>query len=583
MAVLVALGLLLSQDSMADLLRRLRDDDPAARDAAAAAVLSRWKDWSDPDLDTLRRAADGDDVEVAARAREAVQRIRLRRSLGPAAVQELGGLDADLVRGTPEQRGAALKAVATLAGLGRLPEEALQGLVTHAAEQRWGLPPRDVVDLAKPDPRTFAPLVARVVADPDPALARTAVDLLDEARAVEHFGAVVARLKDPQFSAACAYVLAQTAARAHAPAVAASGAPQAPWILGHMGAVDQAPAAEALLASKDAADLRAGAEALGRMADASRAERVAALLGHEDADVRAEAAAALGRMRTGAAQLVPLLRDRESRVQFATADALAAIGDASVAPAVAALLRDRDTSHLGFAAQVLGRLKAKDRAEDVAALLRHNQPWTRSQAIRALARMEAVDRLGELIALVDDEWDLVRTTAAIALGEMADLAWPKPRREEAARVLRAAAVKDPAAETRIAAGTAVLRLEGPDAVLERRLLEDVEADAADAPSALLEALERLHEKEGVAKLDRTLELTAAVDSPEALRAAVARAGLELARDVRLAGRVPAGRTTLRAVLAQMCEGTVPHVEGPRLHVLSQARALAAWKAYPRNK
>ncbi len=584
MAALAALLLLLPQDSMGELLRRLRDDDPDARDAAAAALLSRWQDWSEADLDTLRAAAAGKDVELAARARDSALRIRIRRRLGAAALEELKGVDGDLVRGSSAQRVVTLKAVATFAELGRIPESALAGLVQLAAEQRWNLPAQDVLALALTSPRPFAPLVAPAVADPDPRIAKAAIELLDRSGAVEHYGVLVARLGDPALGPAAADVLGQAAARAHAPAVAALATPMAARVLGRMGAIDHARGVADLLGGGDADTLRIAVEALGRMSASGHAEAAAGLLGHEDAFVRAEAATALGRMRAEAPRLVPLLRDRESRVQFAAAEALAQIGDASVVPAVAALLRERDTSHLGFSAQVLGRLNARERAGEVAALLLHNQPWTRSQAARALARLGSLPHLGALTGLVDDEWDLVRTTAAIALAEMADLEWPKDRRAAAAKALRAAAVKDSTAETRIAAAAAALRLEGADADLERRLLQDVDADAADAPAALVEVLALLHEREGWAKLDREIEMDAPVDSPELLKAAARKAGLALAaEEFRLLGRVPAGRTTLRRLLAHFCEGAIPHVEGSRVRPLSLPEALAAWRAYPRKR
>lgn len=589
MGAITALLLLLPQEAMSDLLRRLRDDDPAARDGAAAALLEGWETWSEEDLRGLRASAADADVELAARARGTALRIDIRRRLGRAALDELKGIDADLLRGTPEQRVAALKHAATLAELGRIEEDALLRLVRLAAEQRWPLPLREVLLIAITCPRPFAPLAALGVGHPDPDLAASAVDLLERSGSLEHHGALVARLGDPRLEVVCADVLGHTGARALAPAVAEKvrqGSARAAQVLGRMGAVAYAKDVAALLASTDPDTLRLAVEALGRMSAAAHAADLAPLLAHEDAFVRAEAAWALGRMGTGAATLLPLLKDRDGRVQAAAADALAWIGDRSVVEDVAALLAERDTSRLGFAAQVLGRLGAKDRADAIAALLRHNQPWTRAQAVRALARLGSLRHLDLLIELVDDEWDLVRTTAAVALGEMADLDWPAASRAEAAKRLRTASLKDPTAETRLAAAAAALRLDGPDAEIERRLLQDVEAGDPDAPGALLETLSRLHEAEGRSRLDREIVLPVPADGAAELQKAAAQAGLilEIPEGYRVCGRMPAGKTTLRRLLAGFWDGAVPQIEVKSVRPLSVPDALAAWrKLYPRNK
>jgi HEAT repeat protein len=591
-ALALVLALTGAQDPIADQLRRLRDDDPAARDAAAAAILDGWKTWTAADLDALHAAAADPDVEVAARARQTALRLEIRRRLGAAAFAELPDVDVALARGTAERRVAAFKDVAILVELGRVPDTALLSLARLAAERRWPLPAADVLALAITCVRPLAPLVAPVVAEADPILAKAAIDLLGRAGAVELFDWIVPRLASAELRAAAIDVLGQTDARAHAPAAAkllrAGDEPTraaAAEVLGRMGAIEHAAEVAALLRGNGADTLRLGAEALGRMSAADHAEAVAKLLGHEDAFVRSEAASALGRMRALAPRLVPLLRDPESRVKVSAADALAAIGDASVVPDLAALLSEKDTSLLGFAAQVLGRLGAKERADDLSALLLHNQPWTRAQAARALARLGSLKHLDLLIDLVDDEWDLVRTTSAIALGEMADLEWPKEKRAEASKRLRTSAVKDPSAETRVAAASAALRLDGADEDLERRLLRDVNPEDADAPGALLETLARLREPEGRAKLDREIALDAAVGSADALKAAAAKAGLKLAlpEEARVIGRAPAGRTTVRRLLALFWDGAVPHVTGATVRPLPPTAALAEWRDYPRKK
>jgi len=66
-----------------------RSDDAAQRDRASEEVLSRWKEWTDADVEALRRASEDPDAEVAGRARDSVRRVLARRRCGASADEAL--------------------------------------------------------------------------------------------------------------------------------------------------------------------------------------------------------------------------------------------------------------------------------------------------------------------------------------------------------------------------------------------------------------------------------------------------------------------------------------------------------------
>ncbi len=72
-----------------------RSDDAAQRERASERAVAEGRGWTDADVDLLRRACADPDVEVAARAKEALSRIEPRRALG-AKVEEVEALVREL-------------------------------------------------------------------------------------------------------------------------------------------------------------------------------------------------------------------------------------------------------------------------------------------------------------------------------------------------------------------------------------------------------------------------------------------------------------------------------------------------------
>ena len=100
----------------------------------------------------------------------------------------------------------------------------------------------------------------------------------------------------------------------------------------------------------------------------------------------------------------------------------------------------------------------------------------------------------------------------------------------------------------------------------------------------IRTLARLREPEGRSKLDREIVLAEPVVSSSSLEAAAARAGLTLKvpDDLPLWGRIPAGPTTVRRLIAAYW-GLTPYVEGSTLKLLPLTDALTAWRDHPRKK
>lgn len=103
-ATLLVVALFLQEPSMDELIRRLSDEAPEARERTGRMILDRWKDWSAADLKKLGDAATGTDPETAARAGEVGRRIALRRELGAEVVGALERAENVVTRGTPAEK-----------------------------------------------------------------------------------------------------------------------------------------------------------------------------------------------------------------------------------------------------------------------------------------------------------------------------------------------------------------------------------------------------------------------------------------------------------------------------------------------
>ena len=183
--------------------------------------------------------------------------------------------------------------------------------------------------------------------------------------------------------------------------------------------------------------------------------------------VKGSTARALGMMAVPAAweAVLALLRDPESRVRYAAAEALGALAGAGKAPpgawvALLALLRDPEVSIRYVAARAMGARGGAGQAppgawEALLALLRDAPDYVRSAAAQALGALagagQAPPGAGEVVlVLLRDPDDSVRYAAAEALGALADAGQTPPGAWEALLSL----LRDPDDPVRYAAAQA---------------------------------------------------------------------------------------------------------------------------------
>jgi len=100
-------GSLQEDPGMGELLRRLGSSEPSDREKAFQAIVKRSFDWSEPELELLRKAVDSPDAEIAASARQAVGRIRVCRAWRDHLLIEVQSDGKVLVEGNPAKNLAA--------------------------------------------------------------------------------------------------------------------------------------------------------------------------------------------------------------------------------------------------------------------------------------------------------------------------------------------------------------------------------------------------------------------------------------------------------------------------------------------
>jgi HEAT repeat protein len=397
------LALLAQGESMDTLLRRFSEDDPSRRDGATKWIIEGWKSWKEADLSKLQRAADDPEQELAGRAREALETIRLRRRLGETVLRELPDVEKAIRNGSPGRRGDQLLRAAFLWKTGKLDDSHLRTLAAIATESGWRLDadqrrmlgcPAHLQGVVPP----YATLVAPLLQDSDPEERTQAALLLGAMGAREHAPEIVTLLKavDKSSRVAALKALAAMNARDHVRSIADQLDPTEAYeiklaaieALARMGASDSYATKIVPYLQDGAPDLvRAAVDTLGHAGLRGQAPGVAELLQSESLPTRSAALEVLGRM-----------------------------GATQCAPAVVAILRDRDLRR--NALESLGRMGAREQAEVVAPFLKDPDEGVRSEAVRTLGRMGAIDKANLLLPLLDDPSIDVRWTAVHALGTL---------------------------------------------------------------------------------------------------------------------------------------------------------------------
>jgi HEAT repeat protein len=454
-ALLLALCL---QDPLEKSLERWRSDDPSVRSRATEEILSRWKEWRDPDLARLDRAAAGADAEVAAHAREAAARVRLRRRLGETLLSGVAGIDAALYQGSDDE---CLRVLAAAAALWR--EKKVSGAEAAAAMEAgaarpWESRAKEALFFAQDEEAPSAELILVVLLrsrDPD-VRGRAAVGL-GEGRHRQHARAVAALLRDPESLVVgfAGMALARMEAREVAGEVAAFLADERPAVrqaalgcLAKIGGPAEVPKILPFLEDEDSSLRATALEALGGIRSAEHSARVAAHLADRHPDCRRAAALALammgardrsgmlaarlkveqnhivrwdvvralGKLKAGeyAQDLVPLLKDGGGR--FPASEALGEMGLKKFAPDVVPLLEDVEPGVRWRAVVALRKMGAWEQGGAIAGALRDTDPLVRRSAMEALSALGAVDQAEKTLDLLADPDVILRGMIRSALG-----------------------------------------------------------------------------------------------------------------------------------------------------------------------
>lgn len=236
----------------------------------------------------------------------------------------------------------------------------------------------------------------RMLADPSPALRRTAVDGL---RRLEDRGSVP-RLKD---------LLADPSAAVRVSAITS---------VAQSEALHAVPEVRTALGDPDPQVRAAAADALAALGDRISIPELRGLAADPDADVRWSALSAL--VRLGAADLPAIfasgLRDPEPRVRCQTIRLLASVGGDEVGPALAGLVRDPDASVRRVVLEVLPGIAGGRHVPDLAPLLDDPDVSIRRHAAMVLEDLDdprVVARLLEAIRLRHDVDRVVETLREI--------------------------------------------------------------------------------------------------------------------------------------------------------------------------
>jgi HEAT repeat protein len=436
-----------SLERMRECIERWKGDDASAREAAVAKVVEAWKEWSEEALRALEEAGKSPDPDVGHRAKEALKRIKLRRTLGQEVLEAVPPIEGAF---QDRDEGTRFEALQTLwRKRAEVGESGMNRVVEAAVREGWRFERREfyvwvgeekAAPLAKlliamlrdptPDVRSSAALaigilgakqyageIVPLLRDRDAEVRRSAAKTLDSLKAKEHSAAIVPLLRDPEVGVRMS----------------------ATWALCGLGAKEHATAIVPLL--KDPFDL-----------------------------LRVSAAQVLGILeaKEHAGLILPLLMDLEGQVRCAAAESLADLGTKEHSAAILPLLKDPEPDVRIAAAEALGTLGVKEHAAAILPLLKEPDAHGRKSAISALCRLGATEHSAAILPLLKDPQPYVRIAAAEALGTLGV-------KEHAAAILPL--LKDPEAEVRVSAAAALCSLGAKEHAGEIvPLLKDPKAD-----------------------------------------------------------------------------------------------------------
>ncbi len=420
------LALLLAQDPVERQIERWRSDDPAVRTRATGEILARWKEWKEGDLAALDRAAGDPDTEVAAQAREAAARVRLRRRLGETLLSGVAGIDAALYKGSDDERLRVLEAVTSLWRGKKVSGGEASAAMEAGSARPWETRGKEALSFAYDEDTPSAELIlVCLLKSRDPDVRGRAAAGLGEGRYRKHAKAVLGLLRDPEplVGTFAAMALERMQARELAGEVAEALTDPRPGVrqaalgcLSKIGSKDHASRIAPLLEDTEPGVRAAALGALGGIRAVEHAERVAGHLKDRDPECRRTAALALASMgaKDQAGKIAARLREEEDRV--ARWDAVRALGilkAGKYARDLVPLLKDGGGRFP--ASEALGEMGLKEFAPDLVPLLEDNEPGVRWRAVVALQKMGAWEQGGAIAGALQDTDPQVRRSAMQAL------------------------------------------------------------------------------------------------------------------------------------------------------------------------
>jgi HEAT repeat protein len=541
--------LLLALQDIDSILRDFKNDDSTVRDRAVQSAIGRAAEWSAKDLEALRAASAAGDRDLAIRAKETLERIEIRRKLGPALFDRCRTLD-DLIRhGDSKACVAFVDTVNTAVYQGTARMADLDALVEVMAAYDVDFE-ADIFRLTAGTPYPpYARVLRRIVRNPQSRIRADAIVCLARVGGKAEIPLIVPFLKSESAELRAYAVRSFQEYRDRAamePIVALLKDPDSDVrrsvlvTLAGLPARDCIPAIVPLLKDEDARIRRPAVWTLGRMGAIGDAPAIAALLKDPDLDVQQEAMKALALVdaEAHAKEIVPFLSYPDPIVRavairvFSRLDLKEAIRRAT--PRLSDLNDDRREAWEPFQ-----RPEARDHAGTIVPLLKHGDSQLRDRAVTTLGHMGASDHAPAMAALLEDPDEFVRTSAGRALGR---LVLPKDRIDPAwIRKIRGFEW-----QTTWEVFLGLLRVGGKSREEQRQFTEAMLMMSNESPvyyTELLQGLGEVNEPAAAAVLVRRFKLEKPVATWADLEALFEARGLKLkgAPGLDIFGRTAAGR------------------------------------------
>lgn len=413
--------------SLADLIHACGHDDPSARERATDEIVHRWHEWKSADVALLRAATSKHDVELAARASQALRRVLDRRVLN-CGLARLVPPVTSMLHGeapVPMQRITELVVAFRKAGLaGDRDLAAWAGFCTEGV--RTDLDLTVIVEMRERSCASLAPLLESALRGDAREKRLAAIATGRVMRATVLAPCIEDLLGHPDVDTVVEASTTLGVVRWR-PAIS-----RIAWLCGHannrvrLAAVDALRLLNAreclddimeLLTDADDGVRRAAGEATEEWLPSSDLARFRKHLRHVRPEVRSETAGAIGRLQdaTAIADLLSLLEDPVPRVRRSACHALALLGATSAAPRVASLADDPDADVRRASLTALTRIATAETAPTLARLASKGAPHERSLAIEALALLPDAFTREAIVAALGDAEASVRRVAVDAL------------------------------------------------------------------------------------------------------------------------------------------------------------------------